>query len=69
MPTREEVAELLSVLDKNKDKKISVDELKTFLDSSNCKLDRNKIQTFINVHDKDKDGMLNLDELIDVLSE
>lgn len=55
-------------MDKNNDKKVSVDELKAFLDSAKCTLDKKKIQTFINANDTDGDGMLNLEELITILS-
>ena len=69
MPTEKEVRELLTELDKNGDNKVSVDELKAFLDSVDCKLDKQKVQDFIKVNDADKDGKLNLNELIKILSD
>ncbi|KAF7261304.1 hypothetical protein EG68_01475 [Paragonimus skrjabini miyazakii] len=58
-----------SVLDTNKDGKASVDELKTFLDSADCKLDKKLVQQFIDTHDQDKDGKLDLNELAACLSQ
>ncbi|KAF5398564.1 EF hand [Paragonimus heterotremus] len=69
MPTKAEVQQVLSVLDTNKDGKVSVDELKAFLDSADCKLDKKLVQQFIDTHDKDKDGKLDLNELAVCLSQ
>ncbi|KAF6774342.1 hypothetical protein AHF37_06889 [Paragonimus kellicotti] len=69
MPTKAEVQQILSVLDTNKDGKVSVDELKAFLDSADCKLDKTVVQQFIGTHDRDKDGKLDLNELAICLSQ
>ncbi|KAA3671534.1 uncharacterized protein DEA37_0011725 [Paragonimus westermani] len=63
-----EVKAILAALDKNGDGKIDVDELKAFLDSANCKLNKKAVQTFITTHDIDGDGKLNLEELAKVLA-
>ncbi|KER25708.1 hypothetical protein T265_06881 [Opisthorchis viverrini] len=68
MPTKSEVKAVLECLDSNKDGKISVEELKTFLDSANCILKREDVEAFIKTHDADKDGKLDLDELVACLS-
>ncbi|THD28603.1 putative calcium-binding protein [Fasciola hepatica] len=69
MPSLAEVTELLKVLDKNNDQKVSVEELQEFLNSSKCTVDKAKVEAFIKHHDKDKDGKLNLNELAALLSE
>ncbi|TGZ56131.1 hypothetical protein CRM22_010200 [Opisthorchis felineus] len=64
-----EMLELLSVLDKNNDKKVSVDELKEFLEQGRgTTLDKSIVQKFIDKHDKDKDGKLDLEELAECLA-
>ncbi|KAF7261303.1 hypothetical protein EG68_01474, partial [Paragonimus skrjabini miyazakii] len=62
MSKLQEMKELLSVLDTNKDNKVSVDELKAFLERNQGRLDRKRVEQFIAVHDKDKDGKLDLNE-------
>ncbi|KAF8572415.1 hypothetical protein P879_01365 [Paragonimus westermani] len=54
MPTKAEVQQILSVLDTNKDGKVSVDELKAFLDTADCKLDKKQVQQIIDTHDQDE---------------
>ncbi|GAA54657.1 hypothetical protein CSKR_107176 [Clonorchis sinensis] len=65
---KSEVKAVLECLDSNKDGKISVEELKSFLDSANCNLKREDVEAFIKTHDADKDGKLDLDELVACLS-
>ncbi|KAF8572414.1 hypothetical protein P879_01364 [Paragonimus westermani] len=68
MSKLQEMKELLSVLDTNKDNKVSVDELKAFLERNQGRLDRKRVEQFIAVHDKDKDGKLDLNELASCLA-
>ncbi|CAH8461015.1 unnamed protein product [Dicrocoelium dendriticum] len=68
MPSRDEVKQVLAFLDTNKNGKVSADELKAFLDSSKCTLDKALVKKFLDSHDKNKDGELDLDELACCLS-
>ncbi|VDP78803.1 unnamed protein product [Echinostoma caproni] len=68
MPSLAEVKELLKVLDKNGDMKVSVEELHSFLSTEKCTLDKAKVEAFIKANDKNQDGKLDLNELAAILA-
>ncbi|CAH8461040.1 unnamed protein product [Dicrocoelium dendriticum] len=69
MPSKEELRELLSDLDKNGDGKIGVKELKELMESCGDKIDRATVEQFIEDYDLDKDGKLDLNELVNSLAD